>query len=307
VLSPSLDALVARLRLEVNLRLPDKRVRRTVRGVEMVLPRRHGLPIFARPGSPYAENLVDMARLLAAKEGRINVLDIGANVGDSALFVLDQVDAFVVCVEPDPQWLSYLEDNVGSLDNVAIEPSVLVGPEADTSTSLAIVHEDVGTSHVARVSDGGGLSTIATDELVARHPQLADVRLVKSDTDGYDVMLVPALARTFLPSRPVIFFEFDPRPTAEATPELEPNDIWDVLVGLGYEQAVVWDNGGALIGAWPTTELTERSAVLDLTPQERGYGFWDVAVAHKDDAVGLHVLAELSRPRGAVPRQRGQS
>jgi len=304
---PSFDALVARLRLAVNVRLPDKPVRRTVRGVEMLLPRRHGLPVFARPGSPYAENLIDLARIIAEEEGRLCLLDIGANVGDSALFVLDQVDAYVVCVEPDPEWLTYLEENVGSLDHVAIEPSVLVGPDADTSSTLAIVHESVGTSHVERVADGTGLPMITTTELLARHPRLADVRLVKSDTDGYDVMLVPALAEAFLASRPVLFFEFDPRPTREATPELAPNDIWDVLVGFGYEDAVVWDNGGNLLGAWPTAELAERSGVLDdLTPKERGYGFWDVAVAHKDDPVGLRTLAEVSRTLPAAERQRSR-
>lgn len=293
-LRSSARRVVSRLRLAVNLRLPDKAVRRTIRGVEMALPRRHGLPHFARPGSPYAENLVDLARLIAAKEGTVCVLDVGANVGDSALFVLDQAPAFVVCVEPDPQWQGYLETNVGALDNVVVEPSVLVAPDA-ADISLAIVHQDVGTSQVQQTSDGTGLPTITTDELLARHPQLADVRLVKSDTDGYDVMLVPALARTFLPSKPVLFFEFDPRPTAIATPDLAPNDIWKTLVDLGYESAVVWDNGGTLIGPAATADLEERSAVLDLSEQERGYGFWDVAVAHKDDPVGLHVLADLSR------------
>lgn len=286
--------ITSRLRLAVNLRLPDKPVRRTIRGVEMTLPRRHGLPHFARPGSPYAENLVDLARLIAEKEGTVCVLDVGANVGDSALFVLAEAPAFVVCVEPDPQWQTYLETNVGGLDSVEVEPSILVAPEA-AGVSLAIVHQDVGTSQVQQTTDGSGLPSITTDELLARHPRLADVRLVKSDTDGFDVMLVPALARTFLPSKPVLFFEFDPRPTALATPDLRPNDIWQTLVDLGYESAVVWDNGGSLIGPAPTAELEERSAVLELTPEERGYGFWDVAVAHKDDPVGLHVLADLSR------------
>jgi hypothetical protein len=200
-----------------------------------------------------------------------------------------------VCVEPDPQWQSYLETNLGSLAHVALEPSVLVGAGAADDATLAILHHDVGTSQVVRTTDGAGLPSISTDELLGRHPQLSDVRLIKSDTDGYEVMLVPELARTFRPSRPVIFFEFDPRPTAYATPELVPNDIWDVLIGFGYEQAVVWDNGGRLIGPAQVAALTERSVVLEQTEEERGYGFWDVAVAHKDDPVGLHVLATVAR------------
>jgi len=222
------------------------------------------------------------------------VLDVGANVGDSALFVLDQAPAYVVCVEADPQWQTYLETNLGARDDVAIEPSILVGPEA-AGSSVSVVHHDVGTSQVQLTTDGTGLPTLTTDELLQRHPRLAEVRLVKTDTDGFDVMLVPALARTFLPSKPVIFFEFDPRPTALATPDLDPNALWEVLVGLGYERAVVWDNGGNLIEAAPTAELKEHSSVLDLSQEERGYGFWDVAVAHRDDPVGLTVLETVAQ------------
>jgi FkbM family methyltransferase len=281
---------VPRIRVALNLRLPDQPVRRTIRGVEMTLPRRHGLPYFARPGSPYAQNLVDLAAGLAREEGTVCLLDVGANVGDSALFVLAEVPGTAVCVEPDPEWLPYLQLNVGDLDNVALEPSVLLGPEATQGSTLAIRHESVGTGRVERTSAGTGLPSITTDQLLERHPQLSGVRLIKTDTDGYDVMLVPALARTFLPSRPVIFFEFDPRPTVLATPELDPDDLWAVLVGFGYEQAVVWDNGGRLIGPAPTADLLRQSAVLSNTPKQRGYQFWDVAVAHRDDPVGLQVL-----------------
>jgi FkbM family methyltransferase len=292
-MAQTLSDVISRLRLAVNLRLPDKPVLRRVRGVEMLLPRGHALPHFTRGDSPYAVNLVELARLIAEAEDRLCLLDIGANVGDSALLVLADTQAEIVCVEPDPQWVDYLQHNVGHLPNVEVEPSVLVGPE-DEGASMELVHESVGTSHVQRSTDGTGLPALTTDALLERYPQLGRVRLIKSDTDGYDVQLVPALARTFLPSKPVIFFEFDPRPTAEATPELDPDAIWGVLTELGYEHAVVWDNGGRLIGPSATAELSARSAVLDLPEKERGYGFWDVAVAHRDDPVGRKVLDRLS-------------
>jgi len=292
---PLLTTVVGRARLSLDLKLPDKPVRRRVRGVEMLLPRRHALPYLTRPGSPYVQNLVDLAGLISDQEGKLCFLDIGANVGDSAAFVLDRTPATVVCVEPDPVWLEYLRTNLGSRPDVAIEESIVVGPELDADGSFAIVHADVGTSHVRESSDGDGQSAITTDELLRRHPQLGGVRLVKTDTDGFDVMLVPALMNTFAASRPVIFFEFDPRPTLLAMPDLDPKALWKTLDDAGYSSAVVWDNGGRLIGPAPTSELRERSAVLDLTQQERGYGFWDVAVAHRDDPVGLSVLEQLGR------------
>src|SRR5207253_2314962 len=119
-------------------------------------------------------------------------------------------------------------------------------------------------SQVQEKADGE-VASITTAELLERHPMLRDVRLIKSDTDGYDVMLLPALLDTFEPSRPIVFFELELRCTALATPDLDVDDLWDVVLAHGYERSVVWDNGGNYLGAWPVSELKERSQILKLT------------------------------------------
>lgn len=291
---PTPRKVLERVRLMVDSRLPDRPVRRRVRGVEMTLPRRHGLPYFARPGTLYAENLIDLAVRMSEIEGSIMLLDVGANVGDSTLMVLDRVPGTAVCLEANPRWLSYLETNLGHRPGVEIEPSVLVAPGTDTSVPLGLRTADLGSSIVVREADGEGLPMVTTDELLTRYPQLADVRLIKSDTDGYDISLVSAYLQTFTPSMPVIFFEFDPRPTLVTVPECDPKALWPELDEAGYRTAVVWDNVGNLLFAVPTEELLELSAVLDQSIGERGYGFWDVAVAHDDDPVGQKVLAGIA-------------
>ena len=281
--------IVGRARLSLSQRLPNKPVKRVVRGIPMTLPRRHALPYFARPGTPYGENLIELGRGIAAAEGAVTLLDVGANVGDTALMVLENAPGVAVCVEPDPEWREYLNANLGSLPNVAIEPSVLLGPGEKSGSSFEVVHHHTGSSQVQETASGG-VPSITTGELLARHPELANVRLIKSDTDGYDVMLLPALLGTFEPSRPIVFFELELRCTALATPEINVDDVWDVILSHGYEHSVVWDNGGAFLGAWPVSELKERSQILKLSKEERGYGFWDIALAHKDDPVGRKVL-----------------
>jgi hypothetical protein len=77
----SLQGLAARVRIEVDRRRPNKQVRRTIRGVEMVLPRRHLLPHVTTGKSPYAVNLVELTAKLHEAEGSVTVLDVGANVG----------------------------------------------------------------------------------------------------------------------------------------------------------------------------------------------------------------------------------
>ena len=258
----------------------------------MVLPRSHVLPFYAGPGSLYGRNLVEVGRRIAAQEGSLCLLDIGANVGDTTLHVLDQARGTAVCVEPDPRWLDYLTTNVGHLPNVEIEPSAVVGSEPEGG--LRLIHEAVGTSRLERAERGDTLVTITTNELLRRHPQLAGVRLIKSDTDGWEVMLMPHLARTFVASRPVLFFEFDPRLTALTTPELEPSDLWAVMADLGYGRAVVWDNGGRLLGAEDSVDLRHRTSELAAGRRTLGYDFWDVAMCHLEDPVGIRVLEEMS-------------
>lgn len=294
--------VLSRARLMVDARLPDRTVVRRVRGVPMTLPSRHGLPYFARKGTRYADNLVQLAELLAAREDSVNLLDVGANVGDSTLLVLDRVEGSAVCLEANPRWLPFLEANLAERPGVAIVPAVLVAPGTDTSVPLGVRSADLGTSIVVRDEDAtagtaeaDAHAALTTDALLAQCPQLRDVRLIKSDTDGYDVMLVQAYLATFVASRPLIFFEFDPRPTRLVTPEYDPQKLWAHLVDAGYGAAVVWDNLGNLLFSAPTEELAERSTVLDLSIKERGYGFWDVAVAHIDDPVGNAVLADIGR------------
>lgn len=281
-----------RLRIARDRLLPDRPVRRQVRGVEMLLPRRHVLPYLAADDRPYAHNLVDLAvRLGAAAEEELVVLDVGANVGDSTLLIRDRVACRTVCVEGDPQWLRYLEQNVGHLTDVSIEPSLLAG---DGEVGFAsIVHEDAGSSHLVPADEGTGTPMLPAGELLARHPELARVRLVKSDTDGYDVTLVPALARTFAASKPVLFFEYDPVPTRIATPGVEPARVWAELAEQGYDRAAVWTNGGRVLGNATVADLATRCEVLDADRGDRGYEFWDVAVAHRDDADGATALAGL--------------
>lgn len=290
--------LARRAMVAVNSWMPDKPVRRVIRDVEMVMPRRHLLHYLATPPSPYGLNLIRLAEELARREGKLTLLDVGANIGDSALTVLDKVPGRAVCVEPDPEWLVYLHRNTDHRDDIAVEDSALLPPSK--SMGFTIVHEELGSSRLVPTVAGSGPPTISTDELLTRHTELADVRLIKSDTDGYDVMLVPALARTFSPSRPVIFFEFELVTTGLATPELAPESVWEQLIELGYEDAVLWTNVGDLIGPARVESLINRTGELRRQVEAGSSAFWDVAVAHRDDTVGLQVLEAVGTMEGSA-------
>jgi FkbM family methyltransferase len=282
--------LLARTRSEIDRRRPNVPVQRSIRGIPVWMPRHHLLPYFTSGSSPYNLNLVDLAKRLIEREGDLVLLDVGANVGDSALSVVTEVPAHVVCVEADPGWVEYLRRNVGQRPDVTVEPFALMPP--DFTGGFEIQRHELGSSHLSPVPEGTGAAMISVDELRARNPRLEHVRLIKTDTDGYDVSLVPAMARTFAASQPIIFLEFDTVATSLATPDLDPTSVWSELLAQGYEDAVLWSNAGHLMGPDKVENLIGRTA--ELTGAMSSLYFWDVAVAHRDDPVGLEVLASFA-------------
>ena len=85
------------------------------------LPDERMLAYYAERFPTYGQNLVAIAEIVRrAEESTFVMVDVGANVGDSALQVLAKVDARVLCVEGDRYWLDYLHRNVDSEPRVTL-------------------------------------------------------------------------------------------------------------------------------------------------------------------------------------------
>lgn len=264
---------------------PDRAVRRQVQGVELWLPWSHRLPDYARLAPSYGQNLVDLARLLAVEGEPLTVVDVGANVGDSALQIVHAVDARVLCVEADGFFLEYLRRNVGDDARITVEASLLEPGEA-SDVPMAPVRVG-GTTRFEPGASAHTAPTVSTSALRRRHPEFDRLRLVKSDTDGYDVQLVPALARTWSDTRPVLFFEYDH--VLSRVAGNDPLAVWTELASLGYSEVAVWDFSGQPLGRMPIDEVAAAATVLD----EQPHTYWDVAVVHRDDASAQKALGEL--------------
>jgi FkbM family methyltransferase len=287
-------------RIMVTMFLPWRKllgkqpVRRTVQGVELEMPRQHLLPIYAKVNPTYGQNLVELAAGLDARRPgvELQVLDIGANIGDSALQIAAGVDgARVLCVEGDPYWAGYLRKNVGGHDRIAVEEVLLTGEDGDWEAASP-VREGGTTRFVQDTDKGGALPAVSARAIRERHPEFDQVRLVKCDTDGFDPILVPAAAGAWRDVGPVLFFEFDPG-LARAADSRDPNAVWDALAALGYTQLAIWDNAGDPLGRLPISEAAEHAKSLEPRPTELGYHFWDVAACREDDADALAVFDAL--------------
>jgi FkbM family methyltransferase len=289
---PSLTNLLKNVRKHVEWsvrdRFPNRKVVREVQGVRMVLPWPHRLPDYAGADGPYGQNLVNLARLLAETDPPVHVLDVGANVGDSTLQILDASDARVLCIEADPYYLEYLHLNVDPHAGVEVVEALLTPDEQTGATTAVRVG---GTTRFTEGTAGDALDAISVTDLRKQHPDFDALRLVKSDTDGYDVVLVPAIAEAWADSRPVLFFEYDPHLTRLAGND--PDAVWPRLAALGYRDVAVWGNGGHAVGRTSVEEISGKMAPLEEKIGLRKTAYWDVAVVHENDEVALAALDKL--------------
>ncbi len=287
--------LVSRIRNRVSWAVrsvrPEREVRRVVQGVELRLPWSHRLPDYARLDATYGQNVVALAaeldsRLAGTKP--LRVIDVGANVGDTALQVLAVVDGEVLCVEGDPHWLTWLHRNVDDEPRVTVHAGLLW--TGTGSPDLAPVRRG-GTTRFeqggAGAANADSMQAITAAGLRAAHPDFDRVRLVKSDTDGHDVRLVPALAEAYADASPVLFFEYDH--TLSRLAGSDPLEVWGRLAALGYVEVGVWDNAGGALGRVPLARMAEVAATLD--GPRPAWVYWDVAVVHAGDEAGLAALA----------------
>lgn len=285
------SAVGRRARWAVRDRFPNRKVVRDVQGVTLVLPWSHRLPDYAPPGSIYGQNLVALAALLGASEtDPLTVLDVGANVGDSAVQILDATDARVLCVEADSAYLEFLHLNVDKDPRVTVVEALL--STDDAAAPMAAVRRGGTTRFVEATPDAADAAAVVrATELRAQFPTFDRLRLVKSDTDGYDVALIPAIVDAWQDVRPVLFFEYDPALSRIAGHDAAA--VWTHLARHGYDSVAVWDNGGQPLGLTTVDAVAEQSTVLEAPHIRPAKYYWDVAVAHRDDKAGRQALEQL--------------
>ncbi|WP_237690165.1 hypothetical protein [Nocardioides panacisoli] len=276
----------------VRDRFPHRRVVRDVQGVRMVLPWSHRLPDYAGNG-PYGQNLVQLARLLAEHDGEpVSLLDVGANVGDSTLQICRATDARALCIEADPYYMDYLAANLGDEPGVEIVHALLATGEETAAARTAV--RTGGTTRFTEGAAEDAVGSLTPSALRTAYPAFDRLRLAKSDTDGYDVELVPAIAAAWGDVRPVLFFEYDHRLSRLAGND--PLEVWPRLAELGYRDVAVWDNGGALVGRTTVADVPDATGALEEKVGVRAVSYWDVAVVHAEDAAGRAALDELAPP-----------
>lgn len=202
-------------------------------GVDIEVPKNHLIRSVGQT-QPYREiGLIVSARLIGSKYPNKVIVDVGANIGDTAILIASQCRNELILVEPSDFFHKILLKNVKKINNKYTLYKCLIGNGEAICGDL--VH--VGSTAYFEASSS------SKNNQSKRLEELTDVLpcLVKLDTDGFDFVIIKWNIEYFKKYNPAIYFESNIRNINDLT---AANEACGLLKEIGYNFFSIWDDAG---------------------------------------------------------------
>jgi FkbM family methyltransferase len=192
------------------------------------------------------------------------VIDVGSNIGTSLIQIkLAKPGARVLCVEPSTRYAPYLRRTIATNGwrDVELVERLLGASHGEAvlnsnTSSASVAARDYSHSDTAVGSDRLQMTTL--DSLLSdKHREVA-LRLLKTDTDGYDFDVLLGAVGTLRKYMPPVYFEFAPFLLRGAS--REAHDLPRFLAALGYGSFLILESSGKPLAFTGDTETTIRLA-----------------------------------------------
>ncbi len=251
----------------------------------------HQLPFYQKEFPLYDRQLSKLCYHLHNKLNRsINIIDVGANVGDTVLNI-GLKDAFYICIEGNEAFAKLIQYNLKYRYNYSIETCYLTDKPAEKNYRPETTN---GTNRLV-ISDNnscnGGVFTQTLDQLIDAKYKDHIIDLVKIDTDGFDFKVIRGAMQCLKQWRPLLFFEWDKAYCEEQ--EEDPLSIFPILDNLGYSDCILFDNFGNPLGFVQTSDITKLGNYIEKTIGNGLPYYYDVLAVNKEGAFNASQLYKL--------------
>jgi FkbM family methyltransferase len=241
----------------------------------------------------YTGHLGRLAALLKAKYPGLAAIDIGANVGDTACIIKSAADIPLLCIEGDDFSFGFLEKNMKQFRDVAVHKLFL----GERSGVISAAFEKTGwntTIKPDKAASATKIDVVSLDDFLATQSNVADYKLVKIDTEGFDCPIIRGGAKFIQQSHPVIAFEYN-RDNMDAIGE-NGADTLAMLSRLGYSQIFFHDCNGRFFSSASMSDHQTVQDLLDYADGKLGtIYYFDITVFHEDDRAIAVEFAKMER------------
>jgi FkbM family methyltransferase len=223
----------------------------TINGRSLKLPLSHRLPEYLKLYQFYGQLLQRISEYIHQKEGILNCIDVGANIGDTIAFLYKKETDIFLAIEPCPKFNKLLVKNWGSNKNITVVSDIC---SSCSGEDTFIIQEHDGTASMLQKTNGIKMSKRTVDDIVDDYPTAINVNILKIDTDGHDFEVIAGSKRLLSRNLPIVLFECY---AFENT-----NYVEDCLRTLnffkqiGYNYFLLYNNSGNLIGGYSLDNLS---------------------------------------------------
>ena len=242
----------------------------------------------------YSSQLGRLTSLVRGKFSSLAVIDIGANVGDTACIIKTAEDIPLLCIEGDDYTFGFLQKNIVQF-NYTTAHKLFLGEKTEL---IAAQLEKTGwnmTIKPGETPSARQMSITSLDDFILTQPNVDNFKLLKIDTEGFDCSIIRGAKKFLQRVSPVITFEFN-RENMDVINE--PGiDTLVMLADLGYSRIAFHDAHGRFLC---TTSLDNRELIKDLYDYAdgnpgRGIYYYDLTVFSKSDGDVASAFLEKER------------
>ena len=225
----------------------------------------------------YSQNIGRLSKIVKDKYSDLYIIDVGANIGDTVIFIRNEINCAILAVEGDAEFYNFLKLNTENIDNVLLAKAFL--DEFDHNVFVDI-NKSRGTLSLSSKGSDEITEFIKLDTLLQKFSSFNNAKILKVDTDGYDIKILKGAADFIAKTKPVIFFEYDVN--FYASPKILI-DIIKFLEEKGYSKILIYDNFGRFI---MQINIIDNSVLQYLTlyiKNNNAIFYYDFCVFHAED------------------------
>ena len=228
----------------------------------------------------YSSELARLAKEMFSKYPFMRVVDIGANIGDTTAILKNATDVPVVCIEGDPYCFGFLEQNIKQFSNTKAFKQFL-GDKDETISAIVEKSEWNTTIIPGAESKGNNISLVTLDSFSKVFFPENEYKLLKIDTEGFDVKILRGASDFINRNHPAIYFEYN-KHNMNAISEKGIDTLF-ALKDKGYNSILFYEDSSRFI---LSDRLSNTNTILQLDnwiSGSTGVYYFDLILFHESD------------------------
>ena len=264
---------------KVVLQFVDPVITYQTSGFSVRLNLSHNLPIYQELCPLRDSNIGRISQILKKKYKKFSMINVGANIGDSVLWVKSVIDSPALAIEGDDQYFPLLEENMRQFPNVEIAKAFI--GEKNTHVKVSPYRDVAGSVRLDHNTSGQDISLVTLDSLLQEYPTFLKSKFLMIDTDGYDNRVIIGAKKYLQKTHPIIFFEYEP----ECHRVVHENGlrVFPFLKSVGYQYLVIYDNNSDFLISLNLDQTDQIQELHEHFSGRHGYRYMDIVAFSRND------------------------